>query len=259
MKCEFCGANIDIESDICPYCGMKKEQFQEHRRAMGNYARSFQQTKDTVVEQNRSFSRKAGAIAVICVLIVAILGLICCRMNMYEISRTIKQAKLMREASIHTARLDELEQAGRYEEFAQYYSEHYLHYVDDEAPYAQYQMVYSFATEYEIAVSELTRLVMSDDETYAESSAYTMEYFVESYNYLINEYQLYIIEKDDQTRYDESCYSKTHLASINAMRQNLNQLIVSCLGVSEDQIEQFENESNAHRIIMLEEGAKKDE
>lgn len=41
MKCEFCGANIDIESPVCPHCGMQKKQFEQHRSDMNRFRQDF--------------------------------------------------------------------------------------------------------------------------------------------------------------------------------------------------------------------------
>ena len=69
MKCEFCGANIDIESPVCPHCGMQKRQFEQHRSDMNRFQQEFQYVRDDVVEENKRFSKKASYITVLCVLI----------------------------------------------------------------------------------------------------------------------------------------------------------------------------------------------
>ena len=69
MKCEFCGANIDIESPVCPHCGMQKRQFEQHRSDMNRFRQEFQYVRDDVVEENKRFSKKASYITVLCVLI----------------------------------------------------------------------------------------------------------------------------------------------------------------------------------------------
>lgn len=250
MKCKFCGSNIDIESDVCPHCGMKKSQFQEHRKAMGRYDRAFQNTRDTVVDENRKFSSKAGYITVICILVVAILILLICRAQIYDIYRLSKGADLLREADVHTAKLNELEEAGHYEEFHEYYLENQLYYLDDVDPYSEYSLLYLLSGNYEDAMMHLSALVFpaESDTTSAKDH---LEYFVESYDYLIKDYHNYAVEQ--HIVYDERCYSEKHMESMETMVQNLHQFLIVYLGIDENRIEEFENESNAHRVVMLEE------
>lgn len=252
MKCEFCGSNIDIESDVCPYCGMKKSQFQEHRKAMKRYDRAFRRTRDTVVEQNRKFSRKAGAITIICILAAAILILLICRIQIYDIYRFSKNISLMREADEHTAKLDKLEETGHYEEFADYYLENELYFVDDKAPYSEYSLLFLLASDYEDAVTQLSALLFPT-ETDTVLPGDRLEYFVESYDRMVKNYNTYVADRETQLHYDESCYLEKHLDSMDAMIQNLHQFLTAYFGIDEDRIEEFQKESNAHRIMMLEE------
>lgn len=89
MKCEFCGYNIDIKSDVCPFCGMKKSQFEEHRKAMKQYDSDFRTTQETVARKNQKFSSDAARITIICALIIGILILFICTIQNYSIYRSI--------------------------------------------------------------------------------------------------------------------------------------------------------------------------
>ena len=72
-QCPFCGAPLTVEGDYCPNCGSKKQQFTEHRQKMKAYKMAFDETRNTVVAENKRDSKKAALIAVIAVLVALIL------------------------------------------------------------------------------------------------------------------------------------------------------------------------------------------
>ncbi|MGN0130958.1 MAG: hypothetical protein ACI4AA_00800 [Lachnospiraceae bacterium] len=252
MKCEFCGANIDIESEVCPFCGMKKSQFEKHRKDMGRYSRAFHATRDTVVEENRKFSSKAASITIISILIVAILILLIGILQCYDIHKAVLTSKLMRNSDTYISKLDEYESSGNFEAFASYYEENSLYYADDKSPYSQYQLLYYMSSNYSDALQSLFYL-RYPVEANSTSQSRQIEYFLTYYEYFQNYYNDYMDSTESTYYYDKGCFSEKHMASAESMWQNMNHLIISYLGVSEDQIEDFQNANTAHRTIMLEE------
>lgn len=252
MKCEFCGANIDIESEVCPFCGMKKSQFVKHRKDMNRYNRAFHETRSNVVEENQKFSSKAASITVISLLIVVILILLIGILQCHDIHKAVQTAQIMRNADTYIAQLDEYETAGSYEAFSAYYEENSLYYVDDRAPFSEYRLLFYMSDYYSSALQSLSYLCHPVESSYTTQSS-QIEYFLKDYQYFQDYYRDYIQNTEPKYYWDEACFSEKHIASIETMWQTMNSLIVSYLGISEDQIEDFQNANNAHRTIMLEE------
>ena len=45
MKCRYCGSNLGIEDEYCPYCGKVNDQAAGHQAVMKDYLNEFERTK----------------------------------------------------------------------------------------------------------------------------------------------------------------------------------------------------------------------
>ena len=68
MKCDFCGANLTIDDEVCPYCHTPNTHYVKHREDMHRYEQDYQSTKTEVYETAGKTSKKATQIAVLAVL-----------------------------------------------------------------------------------------------------------------------------------------------------------------------------------------------
>ena len=87
IKCGFCGANIDINAEVCPYCGMKKSQFQAHREDMKKLQADYIKTKETAVKENVSFSKKAAYAVMLSFILIACLVVFIALTQNYQIHK----------------------------------------------------------------------------------------------------------------------------------------------------------------------------
>ena len=65
MKCDFCGANLTIDDEVCPYCHTPNTHYVKHREDMHRYEQDYQSTKTEVYETAGKTSKKATQIAVL--------------------------------------------------------------------------------------------------------------------------------------------------------------------------------------------------
>lgn len=72
MKCKNCGSNLDIDKEVCPYCGAENKIAKKHREDMKRYAMDYEITKDTVVRKSRKLNDRSIRIAVLAVTVAAI-------------------------------------------------------------------------------------------------------------------------------------------------------------------------------------------
>lgn len=256
MKCEFCGYSIDIESDVCPFCGMKKSQFEEHRKAMKQYDSDFRTTQETVVRKNQKFSSDAARITIICALIIGILVLFICTIQNYSIYRSIYRHKLNLAPKKYYAQLEAYEKAGDYEAFDNYYNTNNLHYAERENILYEYAVLSRFTSAYTWAVSSVSDYIQATEAADTERQQRCLEYFLSYYSSFQKYCDLYdIANASDITgdSYDKDALSPKHVASIEDMRYKLNRLVINYLGIDESRIETFQNETSAHQTIMIEE------
>ena len=200
MKCEFCGANIDIESPVCPHCGMQKRQFEQHRSDMNRFQQEFQYVRDDVVEENKRFSKKASYITVLCVLIAINLLLLVGISSNYSIYHFFNKKSVERHASQHAKVLDQFETDGEFERLYYYYSENNLYYGDD-TYLAEYNVLYRFCASYESFTNNLPFFTIKDygpDYYTDENHLQRVEYAVEAYDQLSKLYEQ-VMNQDPMT------------------------------------------------------------
>ena len=72
MKCKYCGSNLGIEDEYCPYCGKLNEEAAGHHAELKSYTDEFEQTKTEVKKKSISAGR-LGRLIVIGLMLAAIL------------------------------------------------------------------------------------------------------------------------------------------------------------------------------------------
>ena len=255
MKCEFCGANIDIESPVCPHCGMQKRQFEQHRSDMNRFRQEFQYVRDDVVEENKRFSKKASYITVLCVLIAINLLLLVGISANYSIYHFFNEKNVERHASQHAKVLDQFETDGEFERLYYYYSENNLYYGDD-TYLAEYNVLYRFCASYESFTNNLPFFTIKDygpDYYTDENRLQRVEYVVEAYDQLSKLYEQ-VLNQDPYLSYDHpEVFEQKHMDSYQQMMDNMDNYLMTYCHFDEEKLAQFKETSKTRQILMLEE------
>ena len=68
VKCKYCGADLTMEDEVCPFCHNPNPYYVKHREDMHRYEQDYQETKSDVYETAGKTSRKATQIAILAVL-----------------------------------------------------------------------------------------------------------------------------------------------------------------------------------------------
>ncbi|MGN0156099.1 MAG: hypothetical protein ACI39N_02540, partial [Lachnospiraceae bacterium] len=69
MKCKYCGANLAIEDEKCPFCGKPNPFMTKHRSEMKRFTKEFEKTKSEVIEKSNRFNSWTIRVTVIAVLV----------------------------------------------------------------------------------------------------------------------------------------------------------------------------------------------
>ena len=72
MKCANCGANLEIDTAFCPYCGTANPVAKKHREDMARYEKDYKNTKAEDLDNTRRFNGKTLRIAVVAVTVALI-------------------------------------------------------------------------------------------------------------------------------------------------------------------------------------------
>ena len=65
MKCNNCGAPIQLDQKFCPNCGSPNEQGLKHANDMENYNKKFNRTRSKVISNSKWFVKNITPIAVV--------------------------------------------------------------------------------------------------------------------------------------------------------------------------------------------------
>lgn len=252
MKCKFCGSNIDIESDVCPFCGLSKSQFESHREDMRDYSDAFKATREGVVKENKNFSSNAASITVLSILIIGILLLIIGTSQSYDIYYGIKTAKILRNPSVHIQRLDEALAENDYYAYYQYFYAQDISQIDRDNPvFAKYQLMGSLTIHYTSVVSCLQEYIAWDEEYYLTKEE-AISRLAKQYSGFIDSYNRYYLNTGDYRHFADAAYSPEMITHMERLKQDLDQSFIAYLGVDPELLNELPAMSEAHRIVALE-------
>lgn len=255
MKCEFCGANIDIETDKCPYCGMTKSQFKKHRADIKEFQKAYEKVEGTVVEKNRRTTEKTVRVTIVIALCLMNLIMIILIGNGYKINEAIKSSKMNSNKEYYLSNLNQYEENEDYIGFDSYYNYNQLYmvrkynWIDEYALLSRMCSILNRSVEY---ICEINYYLNDEDDYYNIDR--NLEYFVDSYEELLKLYKDYVIEDRNSYMYKESCYSEKHLESYDNIMQYMEWYVEAYMGISEEDYPAFKEANKARKIIMIEEG-----
>ena len=107
MKCTGCGNNINLELPFCPYCGRPNDQAKKHVEDMQKYKNEFERTQSEVLENSKKFSSFTIKTAIIAILVALIAIVAVGFSRYYEMSDSIRQRRIEKDADEYTQMLDE--------------------------------------------------------------------------------------------------------------------------------------------------------
>ncbi|MCR5002193.1 MAG: zinc ribbon domain-containing protein [Lachnospiraceae bacterium] len=161
MKCQYCGSNLGIEDEVCPYCGKVNDQAAGHQAVMKEYRDEYEKTKTEVKKESISAGRKGKLIVIGLMLAAIILMRISISINSDVSNReSKKENKIAREVSRNrkkvTARLQEMEKNRDYLALS-YYMQNYRLRSDNE--YSDYTRVFTAVISYRTIYEDILNII----------------------------------------------------------------------------------------------------
>ena len=260
IKCGFCGANIDISAEVCPYCGMKKSQFQTHREDMKKLQADYIKTKETAVKENVSFSKKAAYAVMLSFILVACLVVFIALTQNYQIHKAFAKRSNEKNAEKHISILKDLEENEEYELFTSYVLENDLSYNirDEKSVFYEYKALNRLADHYATCMTKLYDIPLLGTEGDYYEDGYSegnIKYIAENYETFEKVYEQFLEESDPEYKYptySKEALSKEHLESMEKMRNRLRETYSYLLRLEGDEQEQFFDGTPAQRLLITE-------
>ncbi|MCR5508032.1 MAG: zinc ribbon domain-containing protein [Lachnospiraceae bacterium] len=161
MKCRYCGSNLGIEDEVCPYCGKVNSQAAGHLAEMKKTRDEFESAKRSAAKGTKINGRIARLI-VIAVMIVATMVMLGVTSRYSDVSTRIErnEARIKKAADRNkddiSATLKELEKNREYLAMDCYVLEHRLRSNDD---YNDYARVFTAAISYSVIYEDILSIV----------------------------------------------------------------------------------------------------
>ena len=243
MKCEYCGANLVIDDEVCSFCGSANPFAVKHRKEMRQFTKEFNRTKSTVLRESKYQTKWAVKITLIAIMLAANLLVWFSIGNSYDIEHFLMERKVNAEYSIHKKALEKYEADRDYIAFNYYFSENNLYYSDR---FNEYRAVSDVCSQYSSIYRNLMGIATKEETEYY-SYEKQVEYISDQLDYLYR-----ASEKGDYD--DAERYTPEHQACMDDAVEQTELLIQAYLGVSDEDIEGFREMSKARRQIIMEEG-----
>ena len=167
MKCEHCGANLQIEDAFCPYCGKENPYARQHREDMAHYENAFHSTRSEVMENSRRFNRYTVKITIIAVLVALCAIAAAMHMWSYEIGNWILERKTAANHDSHIETVYAMLDDSDYQAAHEYIRANEINYTND---MREYQYLFSVIDYYDMTMKQLLYVYNWEETEYAYSS-----------------------------------------------------------------------------------------
>lgn len=245
MKCPSCGSNLTIDDEKCLFCGTDNPFAVKHRKEMRHFTKEFNETKEAVMEKSYHVNRWAVKVTLIAILVAANLAVLFFINNIYDFEDFFRERELKNNYAIHKEQLDKMEENRDYIAFACYWTDYNMYSCDvfDEF-YLVSQACNSFSYLYQNTMDIVTK---EESEYYSHEDR--IEHVAEQIEYVYK----YANKRD---YVDEEQYKPQHQECLDDLVEDMEAFVQTYYGLTDEQIESFEELSKARRQILLEEGIK---
>lgn len=245
MKCKKCGSNLSIDDERCLFCGAENTFAVKHRKEMRHFTKEFHETTAEVLHKSKRLNQWTVKIMLIAVLIAASLGLFIFNDNIYGFERFLNERKINANLEWYKAQLDTLEENRDYIALACFWEDYELSDCDN---LDEYEMVVRCCSSFRY-VYQYTMDIVTTEETDYYSHEDRAGYAADNVNYVYE----YSKKKE---YYDEDQYSRRHQACMNDLVEDMEALIQTYYGLSDEEMGSFSELSEAKRQVLMEEGVK---
>lgn len=250
MRCRSCNAHLSIDDEKCPFCGTPNPDAVKHRQDMRRFSGEFHRTKSSVLKVSRENAQKYVRIMMICVMAVLVLVAFFVMGRSWDIASAIQESDAEKNYEPYSLLLDEYEAEGDALSFASFFDEHSLYMVED---YDKYQHYYRAASNYESAYYQI--LTFLEETPEERSSSGTLDYLCDNLDY----YYSYL-EQERYSFYEETgMYDEIHLQAVDALTDRLETLLKFSFSLSDEDMVNFRNLSNAEKQVLIERSVREHE
>ena len=243
MKCQYCGAPLDLDDNFCSHCGKLNEQVKQHVDDMNRFKSEFTETKEEVYETTKRYTGITVRVVVIAFLFALNVMVAVVSSNFYSFRRMANEMDCNKHFEEYSAILDGYLAAGDYQSFYIFITEKDVPYYDSE--YEQYAQLYYLVSQYIWIYDYLIDASLEEDVAYRESLA---TYALDNIEYFYDN-----IDPENYYYY-KNITREENVKAIEDLCKKIEMLLVTYGNLSPEDAAQFSTYSSAKRAMLLEEG-----
>ena len=245
MICEKCNREIGPEELTCPYCGHENPFAAKHSQNMKQFKRTYQKTKDEVLDSAKNTSELAKKAAILIVLVIGCI--IMSVISSYNYSDHDPDEEIRRDAeknaAIYVSQAQDYLKRGEYTEYMSFL---YAHELQNFPPqeFDHLRHVNYVVSEYYECIRHMEEIVLrSDDPEYFDGLDSDIKIFC---MYANGFYEVYEVQKEGEK-------NKEYLACIEDMKTELEAAMRTYFSMNDDELREFIAASEAQKAVKLEE------
>lgn len=190
MKCNYCGANLTLKDETCPYCGHPNEAAKEHIETMRRYQQDYAEVREEVYETTHRFAAKSALSILIVVLVILNVCAAIFLNSGWDIYKAVRHSRFESNKTDYLKTMDTCLADGDYLEFFDFCNSHDFY---SEPEFEAYKLYYNVIDSYYYASQNLDRYLVQCFEI-EENASEPAEYDVDYKNTLLSSTARYISE-----------------------------------------------------------------
>lgn len=242
MKCQYCGGNLSLEAEKCPYCGKINIHAQQHIKDMRDYQGAFADTQSNVYRVARNHSGITVRAVLISVLLLLIVVVIFFHAQMYSIKYDLRESEANRKAKQYKELLEEYLEEENYQAFFYFCNAYNISGYGD--AYEEYRPVINVVREYSYLYRYVMELKTAQREYMYDSSLESIGRTLDSFYEYMDEESYYFGEAADNAKTREI---------LQAIEEKAEDLLIVYCGLTEEEAASLKELSSAKRMVLIEE------
>lgn len=244
MKCEFCAGNLNINDERCPHCDAVNPFYEAHREDMRRIKHSVSKTEEEVIKTTKKYTSSSLYIAVISVLLLLVVICTLVLANMHSINYEIQRSQNYKKAGEYLPIVEDLAKNGDYPDLRAFMFYRYEYSRDN--PLKPYTALENVSSSYTSALGHIAALVNNND------NRKDPEEIAKDIDKCLGDIYAERFERS-VSRSDDPAYAPDKLAIMDDVVEQLNALMVTYLGTSEEKLKEFPQMTSLNRTIYLSE------
>lgn len=242
MKCKYCGSELSINDEACPFCGQKNEDAKPYTKTMKNYQKELKQATAKVEKTTMLVKNYMVFLIVAIVLLVLNVVFLVLKSKSYEITNWYEKKQLDKNVATYAQQIDEGLEDHKYNLVRSVYYDNNMYGARD---YRGYSTTVDLAT-YFADIMKCT-IYLTDENT---TSLYQTK--EETLDQLAKYIKLYYEEVDDlDSDYSISITTPKDTIQQKDILDTANRYLEYYLKLSTEQIDSLPNSSQTQIALLI--------